>query len=147
MFFSVSLPEVHAISHEITRDGMSFCLLGMVGLWRIRILILLWCIVGWLRFDNLRMIFWQNTIILPCKLTYPPKDALLSRWFSFSPGGVYEFPGGYSQNQFTSGTKALAPDCYCVCTTQLAVVEQLLHFLASDLFPIYVLEHLLPQRD
>ena len=98
---------------------MSFCLLGMVGLWRIRILILLWCIVGWLRFDNLRMIFWQNTIIPPCKLTYPPKDALLSRWFSFSPGEIYEFLGGYSQNQFTSGTKALAPDCYCFCTTQL----------------------------
>ena len=81
-----------------------------------------------------------GTSISPKRCTFESMICLFPRWDIWVPWRVLK-------NQFTSGTKALAPDCYCVCTTQLAVVEQLLHFLASDLFPIYVLEHLLPQRD
>ena len=37
----------------------------------------------------------KGTCIPSWELTYPLKTALLSRWFSFSPGGICWFPGGY----------------------------------------------------
>ena len=67
-----------------------------------------WLIEVW-QFANY---IWAEYDYTPLGTSISPKDALLSRWFSFSPAGIYEFPGGYSQNQFTSGTKALTPDCY-----------------------------------
>ncbi len=41
-----------SIGLVLSLNLLSFCLLGMVGLWRIRMLTLLWCKVGWLRLQQ-----------------------------------------------------------------------------------------------